>query len=240
MMGPMRCVVVLALTVGLASLARADVPASDAEASAARARRACEPGWYLEPSFLIAVGLENPAPSFVALPTTFGAFHRLAGGGLIRVCGPDHQSRADLHVGATGVLTWLPVVTQGKSRMLTVPEYGFGLEAELDLPIAPRVRAGVRAGAETYAGGLFTVGGRLRVDRTAWLGIDAFLLRQPSTTVDCASYAVYGCSTRSLGVMAGVGLDGRSAKVDGAIELGLLGAAGLAIVVAELFAGGPR
>lgn len=202
------------------------VGAGQARADAPPPLTRCDPGWYLEPSVLVAVGLAHDAPDYVGLPTDVGLLHRLSAGALLRKCDAGRRSATHVRLGASAYFMSLQVAMQGRTGAVH-PTGGGGVEVEVDRPIAARLRAGGRVGFEYGAFGMATIGARLRLVDTAWIGLDTFILFPPRREPDCADVAVYGCFARTTGVMVGAGFDGVAGKRLGVIELGALGIAGI-------------
>jgi len=119
------------------------------------------------------------------------AFGRLAGGLIVRDCARDIRYR----LGATAMASDTAL---GASA-------GFGGEAEVDFALQPRLRLGGRASIEvTTTFGhplLYTVGARLRWHDLVSFGLDGFEYHYVSYEQGV------GTRQRSLGVMAGVGVE---------------------------------
>jgi len=150
---------------------------------------------------------------------TAGGLFRLAAGPLFRFCDANRAAATHVHLGGTAYLAG----SNGGNGSGGSGAHGLGAELEIDRPVTPMLRLGGRLGVE-YAGPgsrLVTLGARLRIGSTAWIGLDGFHV---SKTYDWRPLT---------GAMVGAGLEGHVGTYSGLTLLG----AGLGLGLLALVAG---
>jgi hypothetical protein len=185
----------------------------------------CEPELYVSPSLMLAAGSVDSAPWYVRMPSNAAApLGRLAIGSLVERC-DDATPWLQLRFGLTGTVSSLHIAQGGGTVA------GVGAEVEVDLPFGSRWLGG-RFGAETAssATAMLALGPRFHLDDVVWFGLDGFV-SIPHHFVDCTEYAVPGCTTHVVGVMAGAGLE---AHPGGALRRHVLVVGGVVVTIGAL------
>ncbi len=218
-----RLLYALAIVVS-STLTSAAQPATRATSGAAPSNTApshepeCAVRPYLEPSLFLTVLPIVHAPSGVYHPKLWGMpLLRVVGG--VRL--PSRCAPADLEFrfGVTAYVSALRRYGTGEAGYEDF-DRGYGAELEVSAP-KDSMRLGGRAGIETAEGDslTFTIGARLRFERAAWLGVDAFHITRPSGAHPCSESTLLPCSASTSGLMAGFGLTGRAGIVGSALAV---------------------